>query len=82
MIERGCEKGFYQGINFAKSYCENGHEFFEEDMVTEGVCPICGSKHIVTINRVCGYLGYSRTMDGGTRMNKAKLCEIAMRKNT
>ena len=35
---------------------------------------------ITTINRVCGYLGYSR-VDGTSKMNDAKLAEIADRKS-
>ena len=35
---------------------------------------------ITTINRVCGYLGYSR-VDGTSKMNDAKLAEIKDRKS-
>ena len=41
-------------------------------------CPKCGSKNITEINRLCGYLGYSK-IKGDTRMNDAKLAEIADR---
>lgn len=81
LIERGISMGFYQGINLAKSYCDHGHQFFEEDYPDfDGRCPICGSRDITTINRVCGYLGYSR-INGDSRMNEGKLAEIRDRKS-
>jgi ribonucleoside-triphosphate reductase len=81
LIDRGIKKGFYQGVNLAKSYCDHGHQFFESDYSDfNGSCPICGSDQLVTVNRVCGYLGYSR-VKGDTRMNDAKLAEIADRKS-
>ena len=76
-IERAMKLGFYFGVNIEKSYCgECGTE------VEDGVdtCPNCGSHDITTINRVCGYLGYSR-VDGTSKMNDAKLAEIKDRKS-
>lgn len=76
-IERAMKMGFYFGVNIEKSYCGDcGTEV--EDGVE--VCPHCGSHDITTINRVCGYLGYSR-VDGTSKMNDAKLAEIADRKS-
>jgi anaerobic ribonucleoside-triphosphate reductase len=72
--KRAMKMGFYFGHNMDKCYCEDcGHE--ELDMK---VCPKCGSKNITEINRVCGYLGYSK-IKGDSRMNDAKLAEIADR---
>lgn len=72
--KRGMKMGFYQGHNLDKCYCEDcGYE--ELDMK---ICPKCGSKNITEVNRVCGYLGYSK-IKGDTRMNDAKLAEIADR---
>ena len=71
LVKRSMYMGFYEGVNFNASHCNNcGCNF------TEGnVCPDCGSDDIDTMNRVCGYLGYSKVR-GSTRMNHAKLCEI------
>jgi anaerobic ribonucleoside-triphosphate reductase len=72
--KRAMKMGFYFGHNMDKCYCEDcGHE--ELDMQ---ICPKCGSKNITEINRVCGYLGYSK-IKGDSRMNDAKLAEIADR---
>lgn len=72
--KRAMKMGFYFGHNMDKCYCEDcGHE--ELDMT---ICPECGSKNITEINRVCGYLGYSK-IKGDSRMNDAKLAEIADR---
>ena len=72
--KRAMKMGFYFGHNMDKCYCEDcGHE--ELDMQ---ICPECGSKNITEINRVCGYLGYSK-IKGDSRMNDAKLAEIADR---
>ena len=43
-------------------------------------CPNCGSHDITEINRVSGYLGYSR-IHGDTRMNNTKMAEIKDRKS-
>ena len=69
--------GYYFGVNIEKSYCGHCGEAVD-DGITE--CPHCGSTDITTINRVCGYLGYSR-VDGTSKMNDAKLAEIADRKS-
>jgi len=44
------------------------------------VCPICGSSMITKIDRMNGYLQYSR-VHGNTRSNAAKMAEIADRKS-
>ena len=65
--------GFYEGINMDKDYCEdcghNGIDFEEEK------CPVCGSDNVVILNRVCGYLGYSK-VHGKSRMNDSKMAEV------
>ena len=43
-------------------------------------CPNCGSHNITEINRMNGYLGYSR-IKGDTKYNKAKMAEIRERKS-
>lgn len=71
IIRRGMAMGFYQGVNMDKCYCEHcGYE--QLDMVK---CPKCGSEDITEVNRVCGYLGYSK-VKGRSFMNDGKLAEI------
>ncbi len=40
------------------------------------VCPVCGSRNLTKIDRMNGYLSYSR-VHGDTRLNEAKMAEIA-----
>lgn len=71
LVKRAMEKGFYEGINLALSYCEEcGYEQLDMD-----VCPKCGSNLITKIDRMNGYLGYTR-VHGKTRYNDAKMAEI------
>ena len=71
LVDRAMDLGYYFGINLHNCYCEDcGHNFLD------GVnCPECGSGNITEINRVSGYLGYSR-IKGTSRMNDGKLAEI------
>lgn len=74
LVRRGMEKGFYQGINLSLSYCEDcGYEQLEMD-----VCPKCNSSMITKINRMNGYLGYTK-VHGKTRYNDSKNAEIKER---
>lgn len=58
LVRRAMKMGFYEGVNLALNYCENcGHQ--EVDM--DDVCPVCGSRNITKVDRMNGYLGYSRT---------------------
>ena len=76
LIRRAMEKGFYEGVNLSLAYCDDcGHEELEMD-----VCPVCGSKNLTKIDRMNGYLAYSR-VHGDTRLNAAKMAEIAERKS-
>ena len=43
-------------------------------------CPKCGSSDLTKIDRMNGYLSYSR-VHGDTRLNKAKMVEISERKS-
>ncbi len=77
LILRAMDKGFYEGVNLALNYCDDcGHK--EIDMAD--TCPCCGSKNITKIDRMNGYLAYSR-VKGDTRLNAAKMAEIAERKS-
>jgi len=76
LIRRAMEFGLYEGVNLSLSYCDDcGHQELEMD-----VCPICGSSNLTKIDRMNGYLSYSR-VHGDTRLNDAKMAEIAERKS-
>ena len=76
LIRRAMEYGFYEGVNLSLAYCDDcGHEELEMD-----VCPVCGSRNLTKIDRMNGYLSYSR-VHGDTRLNDAKMAEIAERKS-
>lgn len=76
LVRRAMSLGYYEGVNLSLAYCDDcGHEELEMD-----VCPVCGSKNLTKIDRMNGYLSYSR-VHGDTRLNKAKMVEIAERKS-
>lgn len=76
LVRRAMKMGFYEGVNMALSYCnECGHQ--EENMDT---CPVCGSDNLTKIDRMNGYLSYSR-VKGDTMLNAAKMAEIKERKS-
>jgi len=76
LIRRAMDMGFYEGVNLSLAYCDDcGHQELEMD-----VCPKCGSKNLTKIDRMNGYLSYSR-VHGDTRLNDAKMAEIAERKS-
>ncbi len=76
LIRRAMEMGFYEGVNLSLAYCDDcGHQELEMD-----VCPKCGSRNLTKIDRMNGYLSYSR-VHGDTRLNEAKMAEIAERKS-
>ena len=71
LIRRAMKLGFYEGVNLALSFCDDcGHQELNMD-----VCPKCGSKNLTKIDRMNGYLSYSR-VKGDTRLNEAKMAEI------
>ena len=76
LIRRAMDLGYYEGVNLSLAYCDDcGHQELEMD-----VCPKCGSKNLTKIDRMNGYLSYSR-VHGDTRLNAAKMAEIAERKS-
>lgn len=76
LVRRAMSMGFYEGVNLSLSYCDDcGHEELSMD-----VCPMCGSKNLTKIDRMNGYLSYSR-VKGDTRLNDAKMAEIKERKS-
>ena len=54
--------------------------YIHEGETPPDVCPVCGSKNLTKIDRMNGYLSYSR-VHGDTRLNEAKMAEIADRKS-
>ena len=76
LIRRAMDMGFYEGVNLSLAYCDDcGHQELSMD-----VCPKCGSKNLTKIERMNGYLSYSR-VKGDTRLNAAKMAEIQDRKS-
>ena len=76
LVRRAMEMGFYEGVNLSLAYCDDcGHEELEMD-----VCPKCGSRNLTKIDRMNGYLAYSR-VHGDTRLSEAKMAEIRERKS-
>ena len=76
LVRRAMEMGFYEGVNLSLAYCDDcGHQELNMD-----VCPKCGSRNLTKIDRMNGYLSYSR-VHGDTRLNYAKMAEIAERKS-
>ena len=76
LVRRAMDMGFYEGVNLSLAYCDDcGHQELEMD-----VCPKCGSHNLTKIDRMNGYLSYSR-VHGDTRLNEAKMVEIAERKS-
>ncbi len=75
-IERAMELGFYEGVNLSLAYCnECGHEELEMD-----ICGKCGSINLTKIDRMNGYLSYSR-VHGDTMLSDHKMTEISERKS-
>ena len=74
LIHRAMDMGLYEGVNLSLAYCDDcGYQELEMD-----VCPKCGSRNLTKIDRMNGYLSYSR-VHGDTRLNDAKMAEIADR---
>ena len=77
LVKRAMDMGYYEGVNLALSYCDDcGYQAV--DIGDE--CPVCGSKNLTKIDRMNGYLAYSRR-NGESRMSDSKMAEIADRKS-
>ena len=71
LVKRAMDMGFYEGVNLSLAYCDDcGHQELQMD-----ICPKCGSTNLTKIERMNGYLSYSR-VKGDTRLNEAKMEEI------
>lgn len=76
LVLRAMDKGFYEGVNLALCYCEDcGYQQVEMEE-----CPKCGSNMITKIDRMNGYLGFTR-VHGESRYNEAKQAEISERRS-
>ena len=76
LVRRAMKMGFYEGINLQLDYCEEcGHQFIDSD-----TCPKCGGNNITRIERMNGYLGYSK-VHGRTMYADHKLQEFKDRKS-
>ena len=76
LVRHAMKLGLYEGVNLSLAYCDDcGYQQLEMD-----VCPKCGSTNLTKIDRMNGYLSYSR-VKGDTRLNAAKMAEIADRKS-
>lgn len=74
LLRRAMKYGFYEGVNLELSYCDDcGHE-----EVAMEICPKCNSENLTKIDRMNGYLSFSR-VKGDTRLNEAKMEEISER---
>jgi anaerobic ribonucleoside-triphosphate reductase len=74
LVRRAMKLGLYEGVNLSLSYCDDcGHEELNME-----VCPKCGSSNLTKIDRMNGYLSYSR-VKGDSRLNDAKMAEIKER---
>lgn len=57
LVRRAMSMGFYEGVNLSLNFCDDcGYQ--EVDMGLR--CPKCGSIHITEIDRMNGYLGFTR----------------------
>lgn len=89
IIENAMELGLYEGVNVSLAYCGKcGHEWHESiiadrnndsrkltELQRELSCPECGQKDITIIERMCGYIAYTK-LHNDSRLNDAKMAEI------
>ena len=72
LVKRAMENGFYEGVNLELNYClDCGHQWVEGD-----VCPKCGTDNIVQIQRMNGYLGYSKIGKDKSYFHEGKIAEF------
>lgn len=71
--------GLYEGINMSLAYCNHcGYEWRNDGKERPVLCPKCNASEMTVIERMCGYIAFTR-VHGESRLNKAKMAEIADR---
>lgn len=71
LVRRAMQLGYYEGVNLELNYCNKcGHQWVDGD-----ACPECGTDDIIQIQRMNGYLGYSK-IHGKTMYNDTKMQEF------
>ena len=79
IVSHAMDLGLYEGINMSLAYCNNcGYEWKNRLQDRPDECPKCHSGELTMIERMCGYLAYTR-LHGQSRLNHAKMAEIADR---
>lgn len=85
LIRHAMALGNYQSINHAQNRCTDcGNHWCGDDTLPDDEnyrCPKCGSLNTIGIRRMCGYLGYSKTLLGPSKFNDGKTKEFKLRKN-
>ena len=72
LVKRAMDNGFYEGVNLELNYClDCGNQWVEGD-----VCPKCGTDNIVQIQRMNGYLGYSKIGKDKGYFHEGKMAEF------
>lgn len=72
LVKRAMDNGFYEGVNLELNYClDCGHQWVEGN-----VCPKCGTDNIVQIQRMNGYLGYSKIGKDKGYFHEGKMAEF------
>ncbi len=86
LVRRAMEKGYYEGANLSLSFCnECGYRSTEMG----DICPSCGSSNVTQIDRMNGYLAYSKlsvknsdgTFSHYSRLSDPKMEEIGDRRS-
>ncbi len=68
LVGRAMDFGFYEGVNLSMDFCDDcGYQQVEMGHK----CPKCGGYHITQIDRMNGYLGFTR-VGSDTRVEKDK----------
>ena len=80
LVRRAMKKGFYEGVNLQLSYCNHcGAQYLDNNVPKDSCgnpyCEHCNSTDITMVDRMNGYLAYSRVR-GTSRMNAAKMDEM------
>lgn len=72
LVKRAMQLGYYEGVNLSLNYCNKcGHQWIDGD-----TCPKCGTDDIVQIQRMNGYLGYSKLGKNKSYFNDVKMQEF------